>query len=89
MFTVEAVTDLKWCNKEHTAFECQVKYAEFSEPHPTGVTGACQDAHIQEIWTKALAGDYGLISEYVAPVVPVVVAAPEEEQPVASGVQTL
>lgn len=89
MFTIESVQNLQWRDEGHTFFECQVKYAEFAEPHPTGVNATCTDAHIQEIWTKALAGDYGVISAYVAPAAPVVVAAPKEQQPVAAGVQTL
>ncbi len=90
MFTVESVQNLQWCDEGHTFFECQVKYAEFAEVHPAGVNATCPDAHIKEIWAKALAGNYGPISEYVAPPQPKeVVAAPEEDQPVASGVQTL
>ena len=89
MFTIETVTDLKWCDAEQINMECQVKYAEFGEVHPTGVNASCQDRHIKEIWTKALAGEYGVIAAYVAPVQPVIVAAPQSQQPVAQGVQTL
>jgi hypothetical protein len=88
MLTVETVTDLKWCD-DGINIECQVKYAEFDEVHPTGVNAACQDPHIKEIWTKAIAGEYGTIAAYVAPVEPVIVAAPQSQQPVAQGVQTL
>ena len=70
MFTVETVTDLKWCDAEQANIECQVKYAEFNEIHPTGVNGTCQDRHIKEIWTKALAGEYGVIAAYVPPPLP-------------------
>jgi hypothetical protein len=80
MFTVESVTNLKWANEEHTMFECTVKYAEFDEEHPSGITGTDQYAHIQEIWAKGNAGDYGVIAEYVPPVF---------EQPQANGLQDL
>ena len=67
MFTVEYVKDMKWCDAEHTMFECVVKYAEFNEEHPSGINGTDNYAHIQEIWAKANAGEYGVITEYVPP----------------------
>jgi hypothetical protein len=67
MFTIEYVKDLKWCNSEHTEFECVVKYEEFNEEHPSGINGLDSYAHIQEIWSKGNAGEYGVIAEYVSP----------------------
>jgi hypothetical protein len=87
MFTIEYVKDLKWCNAEHTVIECIVKYAEFAEEHPSGITGTDYYEHTNEIWTKANAGEYGVIAEYVPP--PPIVAKPDEEQPETEGTQTL
>jgi len=70
MFTVEYVKNLKWCNAEHTMFECVAKYAEFNEEHPAGINATDPYAHIQEIWTKGVAGEYGPIAEYVPPAPP-------------------
>lgn len=67
MFTVEYVKDLQWCDSEHTFFECVVKYEEFNAEMPCGVNGTDSYAHIQEIWAKANAGEYGSIAEYVPP----------------------
>jgi hypothetical protein len=67
MFTVQYVKNLKWCDAEHSVFECIVKYEEFGEEHPTGVNGNNSYAHIQEIWVKGNAGEYGEIAEYVVP----------------------
>ncbi len=67
MFTIQAVTNLKWCNAEHTVFYCDVKYVEFNEVHPTGVNATDPYAHIQELWVKGNAGVYGAISEYALP----------------------
>ena len=67
MFTVEYVKDMKWCDAEHTFFECTVKYAEFNEELPAGINATDPYAHIHEIWTKANAGEYGPIAEYVPP----------------------
>jgi hypothetical protein len=92
MLKIETVTDLKWCDVEQTVIECQVKYAEFNEIHPTGVNAACQDPHIKEIWTKAIAGEYGVIAVHVPHVDPIpepIAVAPESQQPVAEGTQTL
>ncbi|MFZ2736617.1 MAG: hypothetical protein WBI20_14805 [Burkholderiaceae bacterium] len=67
MFTIETVENLEWCDSEKTSFNCLVKYAEFSEKHPTGVLEADQYAHIKELWVKGNAGEYGVIAEYIPP----------------------
>jgi hypothetical protein len=85
MFTIEYVKDLKWANAEHTMFECVVKYAEFNEEHPSGINGTDHYAHIQEIWAKGNAGEYGVIAEYEPPNIP----APVEQQPNTNGTQEL
>jgi hypothetical protein len=87
MFTVEYVKNLQWCDAEHTFFECVVKYAEFNEEMPSGINAIDTYAHIQEIWAKANAGEYGVIAEYVPPPPPI--AKPDEEQPNTEGTQTL
>jgi hypothetical protein len=84
MFTIQYVKDLKWFNAEHTMFDCVVKYAEFDEEHPSGINATDPYAHIHEIWTKGIAGEYGPIAEYVPPV-----TTPSENQPNSSGTQTL
>jgi hypothetical protein len=92
MFTVEYVKDLVWCDADHTFFSCVVKYEEFNEEMPCGVNSVDSYAHIQEIWTKANAGEYGVISEYVPPP-PFdpnsIVAVVENGQLVTNGTQNL
>jgi UDP-3-O-[3-hydroxymyristoyl] glucosamine N-acyltransferase len=88
MFTVESVTNLQWANEEHTSFSCVVKYAQFNEEHPAGINATDSYAHIQEIWTKANAGDYGVIAEYVPPEIPPI-PEPAENQPITKGTQTI
>jgi hypothetical protein len=68
MFTIEYVKNLEWCNAEHTMFSCFVKYKEFNEEHPSGINATDSYAHIQEIWAKGNAGEYGVIAEYVPPI---------------------
>jgi hypothetical protein len=82
MFTIEYVKDLQWINAEHTMFFCVVKYEEFNEEHPSGINATDPYEHIHTIWEKGIAGDYGVIAEYVAPPV-------AEEQPSAEGTQTI
>ena len=86
MFTIEYVKNLKWDNAEHTIFTCVVKYEEFNEEHNSGVTLADPYAHIQEIWNRATAGEFGEIAEYIPPPF---FPAPEEEQPTTQGTQNL
>lgn len=83
MFTVQYVKNLKWEDAEHTTFSCIVKYEEFNEEHPAGINATDPYAHIQEIWTKGNAGEYGAIAEYVPPPpsptpIPVVDVTPTE-----------
>lgn len=88
MFTVKYVKDLQWSDAEHTFFSCVVKYEEFNEEHPSGINATDPNAHIQEIWTKGTAGDYGVIAEYVPPEPdPIPDPAPVSEQPATEGTQ--
>jgi hypothetical protein len=65
MFTIQYVKNLIWENFEHTLFTCTVKYAEFNEELPAGINASDPYPHIHEIWTKGIAGEYGVIAEYV------------------------
>ncbi len=88
MFTIEYVKDLVWANVEQTVFNCTVKYAEFNEEHPSSINTTDPYPHIQEIWTRALAGEYGEILEYVPPAVDENGDA-TQSQPTTQGAQTL
>lgn len=87
MFTVEYVKNLQWCDAEHTLFSCVVKYEEFNEEHPSGINATDSYAHIQEIWAKGNAGEYGVIAEY-APPVNQYIEPTEENQPVAENMSS-
>lgn len=88
MYTIEYVKDLKWENQEHSYFSCTVKYHQFSEEVPSGVNGEDPTLHIREMWTKANAGDYGPVAEYVYVEPPIPEVAPNQ-QPTIVGSQTL
>ena len=87
MFTIQTVKNLQWSDAEHTMFSCIVKYQEFNEEHPTGVNPLDPYAHIQELWIKGSAGEYGVIAEYVIP--EPVPPAPQDQQPITTGIQTV
>jgi hypothetical protein len=67
LFHPEYVKDCYWENAENTLFSCTVKYEEFPEEMPAGITLSDPYAHIQLIWNNAMAGMYGPIAAYVPP----------------------
>ena len=90
MFTIKYVKNLQWENAEHTSFSCVVKYEEFNEEHPTGVNATDSYLHIQELWAKGNAGEYGDIAEYIQiPIGEIVEIIEKPFQPITEGTQTL
>jgi hypothetical protein len=67
LFHPEYVKNCIWVNAEQTMFDCTVKYEEFTEEVPAGITLADPYAHIQLIWNNAMTGMYGPIAPYVEP----------------------
>lgn len=71
---IEYVKDLKWVNAEHTMIDLTIKFEHRNEEFPfTAVMGDCE-AHGRELFTRAAAGEFGEVLEYVPP-------PPEPEQP--------
>lgn len=69
--TIEAVSDLRWGDAAHATLTANIKFAEFEEPHPFGMSASTvvKYEHEAEFWQKALAGDYGAIAAFVQPTV--------------------
>jgi hypothetical protein len=72
-----------WANAEHTAINCDVDFDDLREelvPFTAVASGDYEHSH--QIFAECVAGQYGEIGEYVAPVVPEYVAppAPTKEQ---------
>lgn len=67
--TVVSVSDLQWNNAEHTMLTANVLFDELEDlgPVPFTTFADADTAHGVEVWTKALAGEYGAISEYTPP----------------------
>jgi hypothetical protein len=65
LFHPEYVKNCFWENAEQTLFSCIVKYEEFSEEVPAGISSSDQYDHIKLIWNNAIAGMYGPIAPYI------------------------
>lgn len=70
LFHPEYVKNCWWQNQENTLFNCIVKYEEFPDEMPAGITLSDPYAHIQLIWNNAMAGMYGPIAAYTPPAPP-------------------
>ena len=73
----------RWANAEHTQINCDVDFDDLSEALVPFTAVASGDyPHSHQIFAECVAGNYGEIAEYVAPVVPEYVAppAPTKEQ---------
>jgi hypothetical protein len=67
-----AVRNCKWANEEHTSIECEVNFNDVNleEWTPFGANPLDHYEHGREIFAKAVAGEFGEVAEYVAPLPP-------------------
>jgi hypothetical protein len=65
--TIVSVTDPRWTDAEHTTVDVIARFAEIDDDLPFTATPWDTEAHGQEIYTKAVAGEYGEIAEYIPP----------------------
>ena len=58
------VTNLRWSNKEHSAFECDVTFVGLGT---VPFTPSANDSatHGREIYARCMAGEFGEIADYV------------------------
>ena len=62
------VVNLQWANAEHTAINCDVDFDDLREelvPFTAVANGDYEHTH--QIFAECLAGQYGVIAEYVPP----------------------
>jgi hypothetical protein len=77
-----------WANAERTAIDCRITTLQFGdEILPFTAAEKDIEPHGRAIFAALVAGDYGPIAEYVAPLEPVMLA--QEQQPTVIGAQTL
>ncbi|NRQ13471.1 hypothetical protein [Ensifer sesbaniae] len=67
--TIETVSDLRWSDAAHETLTANVKFAEFDEPHPFGMSvhAIRQYEHEAEFWDSATSGGFGPIAPYATP----------------------
>lgn len=72
------VLNPQWANEEHTAINCDVDFDDLLEelvPFTAVASGDYEHSH--QIFAECVAGQYGEIAEYVAPVIPEPTPAPQ------------
>jgi hypothetical protein len=70
MFTIEYVNTPVYINQEKTAINCTVKFSGFDKEHPYCATSNDTVAHGKALYDDLIAGKYGEIGDYVAPLTP-------------------
>lgn len=65
--TPVTVSNLRWADADHIKLDADVLFKELESlgPIPFTTHDDADTNHGVEIWTKAIAGDYGPIAEYV------------------------
>ena len=62
------VSSVQWANAEHTAINCMVNFDDLREELVPFTAVAQGDyPHSHEIFARCVAGDFGVIAEYVPP----------------------
>jgi len=66
-----AVKNCKWANAEHSSIECEVNFDDVTSEEwtPFGANPLDHYEHGREIFAKAVAGEFGVIVEYVEPII--------------------
>ena len=81
MLTIQYAKDPFWNDDSGNSICLTVKFLEFNEELPFTATNYDSMAYGVELYTRAKAGEFGVINPYVPP--------PEPVQPVIEGAQTL
>ena len=58
------VTNLRWCNRQHSTFKCDVTFTKLGTV-PFTPTADDSEAHGREIYARCMAGEFGPIADYV------------------------
>jgi hypothetical protein len=65
-----AVRNCKWATKDHSSIECEVNFNHVNSQEWTPFAANPNDTyeHGKEIFARAVAGEFGIIEEYVEPI---------------------
>lgn len=58
-----------WANAEHTMIDLQIKWSTINDEYPFTARPDDCEAYGRVIYEQAVAGNYGVIAEYIPPVV--------------------
>lgn len=72
MFTLEYANNPVWNNADGTAIMLTVKWEEFKEELPFGATSYDVEPWGVNLFNRAVAGEFGEVAPYVAPIRPVI-----------------
>jgi len=72
MFTLEYAKDPIWNNAESTSILLTVKWEEFNEEMPFGATSYDPEPYGVDLFNRAVAGEFGVVAPYVAPIQPTI-----------------
>lgn len=64
---VEYVKDCRWANAEKTKIDVIAKFQEISEEIPFTADIGDVESHGQEIFSRCIAGDFGIVLNYTPP----------------------
>jgi hypothetical protein len=59
-----------WANAEHTMIDLTIKWDGINEEYPFTASPTDVEAHGRAIFEAAVAGQFGEVAEYIAPVQP-------------------
>jgi len=72
-----SLSNPRWVNSEHTAIDCEITTSQFGdEVLPFTASENDIEPHGRALFASIVAGDFGPIAEYVAPVEPTQTATP-------------
>lgn len=81
MFTLQYAKDPIWNDAEGTAILLTVKWEEFNEEMPFGATSYDPESYGVDLFNRAVAGEFGVVAPYVAPIEPVIDFEPTPTNP--------
>ena len=84
MLTIQSATNPRWGTEDKSTVHLDVKFEEFNEVLPFLATPYDPMPYGVDLYNRAIAGEFGPIGDYVAPV-----TTPAPNQPSTNGTQTL
>lgn len=81
MFTLQYAKDPIWNSDDGQQILLTVKWEEFNEEMPFGATSFDPEPYGVDLFNRAVAGEFGVVAPYVAPIQPVIDFEPTPTNP--------